>query len=37
VPFSDPPSTIRKEPSALCRSLSDEQSRPGADETELSE
>src|SRR5215472_12234554 len=36
VPFSEPPSTIRQEPSALCRSLSDAFSRRGASACEVS-
>src|SRR4029077_20689532 len=36
VPFSEPPTTRRHEPSALCRSLSDEFCAPGASKTELS-
>src|SRR5215468_3743594 len=37
VSFSELPSTIRHAPRALCRSLSEEHSRPGAIETEVSE
>src|SRR5215472_16117634 len=37
VPFSEPPNTIRQQPSALCRSLSDEYSKLGVGETEVSE